>query len=465
MSKARSSLLLLTIVAVSGCADDASVDSTTPLPTAAATPSAALVGIDVGSEADLRAALDAASASGTRATIRLAPGTSIVLTSTLLHTGSSPLEIDGRGATLTGPDGHALAFTGGGDLVIRDLTVEGAGEHGIYVEVPAARAGTLAVTLRRVALRDNGFAGLWLDDQVHDSPASISLTVLETEVSGNNTAGIGEGLDYAGIIAAADKDGIRVNEGGMGDLTVFIQDSHFFGNQADAVELDETGPGDVLSRVVKSTFNDNGDQLQFPDEVPAGFPDDPSEYEKDLEDGFDIDENDDGSVRAHFVNVEANGNEDEGIDLDETFDGSIHVSGNGIVANNNFGAGIQLTESEDEPDTDGGIVVNLSNVTASDSRDSRGIRLEEFQAGDVIGRIVNGTFDGNDSDGFRIEQIDDGAIDFLFLGSVFTNNGSQGLQLEEAGTVTLVNPTFGGNGDGPEDDIDADGVEVIIQGR
>jgi hypothetical protein len=455
MKKTRA--LFLVPIAIGACGDE-------PLAlTAPADPSAALVEADVANEAELQAALDLAAAGETRSTIRLQRGVTITLTNTLTHAGSGPLEIDGRGATLVGPaGGDALDFTGGADLSIRDLTVQGSGEHGIYVEVPAGRAGTLSVVVRSVALRDNGFAGLWIDDQVHDSPASVSLQVLDSEVSGNNTAGIGEELDYDGVLAAADKDGIRVNEGGAGQLTLFMRNSHFFGNQADAIELDETGDGDVVSTVLNSTFNDNGDQLQFPDDPPAGFPGDPADYEKDLEDGFDIDENDAGSVIAHFVNVEVNDNEDEGIDLDEPYDGSIEMTGNNIVANGNFGAGIKLTESEEQPGSDGDIIVDLSNVTANGSRDSRGMRLEEFQGGDVLGRIVRGTFDGNASDGFRIEQIDEGAIGFDFLNTAFTNNGGRGLRLEAAGRVTLVKPTFGGNAGG---DRKTDGVEVVVRGN
>lgn len=457
MIKTRALFLLALVVAIGACSDTAGDSELTEA-------SATLVAKDVSSEDQLQTALDAASAAPTRSTVRLARGATIALNDTLTHTGSAALTIDGRGATIVGPDdANALAFTGGADLSISDLTVAGAGEHGIYVEVPEDRTGTLSVAVRSVVLRDNGFAGLWVDDQVNDSPASVSVRILQSEVSGNNTAGIGEDLDYDQILALADKDGVRVNEGGPGDLDLFIQDSVFFENQADGVELDETGDGDVLSKVLNSSFNDNGDQLQFPDEVPPGFPDDPDDYEKDLEDGFDIDENDEGGVWAHFVNVTANGNEDEGIDLDETFNGSIEMTGNDIVANDNFGAGIQLTESEEEPDTDGDIVLNVSNVTANDSRDSRGIRLEEFQAGDVLGQIVGASFDGNDSDGFRIECIDEGAIDFRFVKAAFTNNGGDGLQLEESGTVTLVNPFFDNNDD---DDINDDGgaVTVIILG-
>lgn len=456
MTKTRAALLPLCILTLIGACADTSVEP-------GGAEASVLIARNVSDAAGLQAALDAASASATRSTIRLERGVAIALTDTLTHTGAAALTLDGRGATITGPDdGNAFDFTGGADLTFRDLTIEGASEHGIYVEVPGDATGTLSVEARGCALRDNGFSGLWVDDQVNDSPASVSVRIVDCVVSGNNTAGIGEDLDYDTILALADKDGVRVNEGGLGDLRLFVQNSVFFENQADAVELDETGDGDVFSKVLNSTFDDNGDQLQFPDEVPPGFPGDPDDYEKDLEDGFDIDENDEGSVFAQFVNVTANGNEDEGIDLDETFNGSIEMIGNDIVANDNFGAGIQLTESEEQPDTDGDIVLNLRNVTANDSRDSRGIRLEEFQAGDVLGQIVGATFDGNDSDGFRIECIDDGTIDFRFVNASFTNNGGDGLQVEEAGTVTLVNPFFDSNAD---DDINEDGVTVIIRGR
>ena len=453
--KTRALLALCFLAGIGACADTAVEPG--------GAEASVLMARNVSDQAELQAALDAASVSATRSTIRLESGAVITLTDTLTHTGAAALTIDGRGATITGPDdGNAFDFTGGADLTFRDLTVEGASEHGIYVEVPGDAAGTISVEARGCTLRDNGFAGLWVDDQVNDSPASVFVRILDCEVSGNNTAGVGEELDYDEILALADKDGVRVNEGGLGDLRLFIKNSVFFENQADGVELDETGDGDVFSKVLNSSFDDNGDQLQFPDEVPPGFPDDPDDYEKDLEDGFDIDENDEGGVWAQFVNVTANGNEDEGIDLDETFNGSIEMTGNNIVANDNFGAGIQLTESEEQPDTDGDIVLRLSNVTANDSRDSRGVRLEEFQVGDVLGQIVGATFDGNDSDGFRIECIDDGAIDFRFVKTSFTNNGGDGLQVEESGTVTLVNPLFDNNGD---DDINEDGVSVITLGR
>ncbi len=460
----RRALLILPLTAALAVCSDAPVDTTQPEVDASWIGNG--YGRGIHDAAGLREALDAASRSHRPTVIRLKRGTTIELGATVTHTGSAPLVIDGRGGTIVGPtEGDGLAFVGGADLTFRNLPARGDGGNGIYVEVPAARTGTVRVEANDLTARDNGFAGLWVDDQVYDSPASISARLVRSTFTGNNTAGIGEALDYDQIVALADKDGLRVNEGGPGDLHVFIAHSAFFENQADGVEVDETGPGSVYSQVVSSRFDDNGDQLQFPDEVPPGFPDDPSEYEKDLEDGFDIDENDEGGVWARFRNVTANGNEDEGIDLDETFDGSIEMVGSHVVANDNFGAGIQLTESEDEPGSDGHVIVRLLNVEANDSRDSRGIRLEEFQAGDVLGRIVRGTFHDNDSDGVRIEEYGDGRIDFHFNASAFTGNGGEGLQAEENGTLSLVRPTFADNGDGPEDDIDADDdVEVIRRG-
>jgi len=107
--------------------------------------------------------------------------------------------------------------------------------------------------------------------------------------------------------------------------------------------------------------------------------------------------------------------------------------------------------------------VNLSNVTANDSRDSRGLHIEEFQSGDVLGHIVGATFDHNDSDGVRVEDYDGGDIELRIANATFTSNGGGGLQAGESGTVTLLRPFFDGNGAA---DINEDGTAtVVITGR
>ncbi len=456
MIKARALLVLPLAVAIGACGD---TDVLPTSPEGVEQPSAGFLSGSVSSAQGLQRALDRAAGSYSPSRITIRRGAVIHLDETLTYDGAGALSIQANGATLVGPaKGNALDFYGGGDITIRGLTVTGAAEHGIYAEVPGDRTGTFHFSMTGVELRENGFAGLWIDDQVHNSAAGVSLRVVGSTVVGNNTAGVGEVLTYDQVLALADKDGIRVNEGGAGDLHSTIRNSEFYWNQADGVELDETGDGDVYSYIYSSRFDDNGDQLQFPDEAPAGFPDDPDDYEKDLEDGFDIDENDEGSIYAWFSNVTAFSNEDEGIDLDETFNGSIHMAGARIVANENFGAGIQLTESEEQEGTDGDIVLGLLNVTTNGSRDSRGIRLEEFYGGDIRGLLTRYTADGNDSDGMRVEEYDDGEIDLRIWRGAFTNNGGDGLQLEENGAVTLINALFDNNDD---DDINADDDVVV----
>lgn len=428
------SILLLTLAPLGACSDSVVAPEDSALHTLTAEAPAWL-----GDASAIQAALDEAATSSTLSVIRLEPGAIIDLAAPLTYTGSAPLHIDGRGAVINGPAAaNALEFTGGADLRIDDLTVQGAGEHGIWMPIPAQRSGTVRVELRGVTAADHGFAGVWIDDQVGDSPAGLDVLVDRSVISGNNTAGVGQGTDLA---ALADKDGLRVNEGGLGDLRLVVRDSWFGGNQADALELDETGEGDVLSDVRHSWFVGNGAQEQFPE---------------DLEDGFDIDEAGPGSIYASFVDVVASGNEDEGIDLDEAGDGDIVMTGNRIVADDNLDEGIKLTEEDG-----GDLHLDLRHVEAMGSRDSRGMRAEELGDGALTGRITGSTFADNDNDGLRLDEEDAGAMDVRVQVSAFTGNGGDGLQATGNGVLTLVGTTFDGN----DNDTDVDGgIELVTQG-
>jgi hypothetical protein len=195
----------------------------------------------------------------------------VSLTSTLTYAGPQELRIEGRGATITGPaGGDALTVTGGADLTLRDVTVAGAGGHGVYVDVPAGAAGTVDVALHGVALATTperalgGGPGACVPRRrVADHPGEPDRA--------ERLPGRGRVRDF---------DGVRVNEGGAGDLELEMHRVVVTGNAADGVELDEKGVGDVAARVQHTVFDDNGDQPQNPD---------------DLEDGFDIDEADAGT--------------------------------------------------------------------------------------------------------------------------------------------------------------------------
>jgi hypothetical protein len=380
---------------------------------------------EIASAADLQAALADVSAGG-HATIRLARNATIVLDQTVEYDGAADIHLRGRGATLVGPaGGDALRFTGAGGLHVDDLTVSGAFAHGIYVEVPANRTGTFDVRLTHVTLADNGFSGLWIDDQVHASPASLDVRIRDSRIVRNNWRGVGEGTDLAEL---ADKDGVRVNEGGPGDLTFLVHNSWVEDNQADGIELDETGPGDVRSDVRHTSFVNNGAQEQFPD---------------DLEDGFDIDEAGAGSIHARFVDVHVTGHQDEGIDLDESDAGSVYASMTRVTSVANQSDNISITESEEVDDDEtlageGDIVVDFRSVDASEriaNDDGDGIKLEEFGVGEVRGQIVRSRIANNDDDGLQVDEQGPGG-----------------------GLLTLIKVLFEGNGD---DDINSD-VEVVI---
>lgn len=390
MNPVRRLALPVLLLAATACSDVG--------PTASrAEPQAAVFGVGGGLSdgTTIQAALDEAAASNAPAFIKLAPGAYVALDAPLRYTGLAVLRIEGSGATIEGPaSGNAIESTGGADLYIDDLTVTGAGEHGVYVEVPAGRTATQRVDVSGSILSNNGFAGLWIDDQVHDSPAGLAVRVARTEVLGNNIAGVGVGDD---LPALADKDGIRINEGGPGDLSLDVLDSWFEGNEADALELDETGDGDVHARVWRTSFVDNGAQRQFPE---------------DLEDGFDIDEAGDGSIFADLRDVYVTGHQDEGIDLDELDAGSVHMTMLRVTSLANRDDNVSVTESEevDEDDSlagEGDIIVRLRQVDLSernDDGDGDGLKLEEFGAGQVDALVEHSRIANNDDDGIQIDE-------------------------------------------------------------
>jgi hypothetical protein len=333
-----------------------------------------------------REAVDMANSDPSVTVIQFANGIgTIELATSVIYTGTQPLRIDGRGAVIDGPDnGDGFAANGGGDLTLRRLTFRNAYGNGVFVEVPAAANGMLKVSLEDVTLETNGLHGLHIDDQVDDindtgsdSDAGVHLSMASSIVAGN---GLRPDI--------SDYDGVRVDEGGVGDLVVTVHKSSYWGNYGDGLEVDERGDGDVHADVRHSDFDDNGDQPQNPD---------------DLEDGFDIDEGEAGSIYARLVHVTAKDNEDEGIDFDEEGTGDIRTTMNQVTATENKDENIQFTEDEEEL-AGGSIYARFNNVTANASRDGDGIKLEEFAAGDLTLQVVNSAVNYNADDGFQLEQ-------------------------------------------------------------
>ena len=122
----------------------------------------------------------------------------------------------------------------------------------------------------------------------------------------------------------SDRDGIRVDQTGSGSIQWHDKNSSFVGNGGDGVELDEAGAGGVKVHLSGSVFEANGAYF-FGRSGEEGFADVSEKTGFDLDDGFDIDEEGDGDVRAVLKRVRVLSNFDEGIDFDELNSGLLSV--------------------------------------------------------------------------------------------------------------------------------------------
>jgi hypothetical protein len=398
----RSTLGWTTLVAlgVAACGTDAT-DQEVGAP--ADSPSTIVVTSSGAGAGSLSEALARASADPRISEIALAPGVTSVGARTLSFTGSQLLTIDGRGATLSG---ETLAITGAmHGVVIRNLTVADAPGNGIEIDVPAAATGEFEVRLVNVTVTDAVDHGVLVEDQENNSAAGIVLDVTQSTFTGNgNVAGA----------SVSDRDGIRVNEGGMGNIRARIVNSRFTNNGADGVELDEQGAGDVQLEVVGTAFDENG-------------PFDPEDYD----DGIDVDEAGDGDIVARFTNATANGNFDQGIDLNENDAGNLDVKLVNVTANGNGAEGIDL-EEDDDADGGGDLVTEFTNVEASRNGGldgGPGAKIEEDGPGSLMASLTRVTASDNDEAGLSLEQ--------------------QGRTGDARGQVTIRNLVAEGNPDGP----------------
>ena len=433
--------------------------------------------------ASLQAALDAASASGGSIIIQ----GEIVLDDPLTYSGDEALTLIGRrGARIVGPTneiaapslsnarvgeetvGDGLQILGEPDLIIRNVDFEGQTGHGIYFELTGDATGTVQVDFSNVGFEGQGLTGMWVEDQAGGSEAlpepinsDASIHLAFRNVTVTNT-GFAEDeaqscrpLPEEDGCPWADFDGMRINEGGLGDITFSITGAVFTGNAGDGIELDETGAGSAAGSVSRSAFNLNGLQPQFP---------------ADVEDGFDIDEVGEGGVSLTMTNVDVNDNIDEGVDLDENAGGDVFFKARNLVTTGNVDENIKITESEDDPTGEGDIILDLVGVTANGSLDSRGARFEEFGVGGVVGSIQNSTFsDNTEDDGLRIDEEGTGSVDVALTRVASSGNDGQGLQVTENGLgdieMSIVASEFAGNGNTAVEmeEEDAGGHDVVIR--
>ena len=292
----------------------------------------------------------------------------VELKTPVVYTGAQGITIEGEGAEISQKGStHLLVANGGGNLYLENISFTNAIRSGIVVSVPK---GDLPreqiVSIRNVVLSRNGWYGLHFDDRSGgdgtgaDSSSSLRFLMINSTVSGNNS-------DPAR--SAADKDGVRIDEGGAGGVTVVISGSVLSKNSADGIEIDETGGGDVLVTLIGSSFDGNGDQPQKP---------------SDLEDGVDIGEAGPGDIHLKITKSTINSNRNEGLDLDEAGDGAIYLSAVDLEASKNTDGNIKMTQLQN-----GSISALMRNVTVTESRRGDGAKLESFDNGNDRNAVGN----------------------------------------------------------------------------
>ncbi len=402
----------------------------------------------VSSDADsgrgsFRAAVEAANHRSSISLILFLPGVDATLESDVEYTGSQLLVIAGfvaivRGAETATPaetwDGGLIKATGGGDLKISSLSLLNSFNNGIGVFVPADATGTQSLTLHRVTIRGARFHGVFFDGQLStgfntddvlhpecedpypfDSDASHFLTIGQSTISGNGTlaGGFQTGPEFVvdGVTflkgCPADFDGVRVDDGGLGDITALVSYSHVDDNLADGIEYDESEDGSVKALMFGSSVSRNGE---------TGT--------DDLDDGFDIDEAGEGDLEVLVVNSEFLDNRDEGLDFDEDDGGSVDVALYGVVSSRNEDEGFKIDETGD-----GDLVALVQDSVINESLSQQGIDLTEEDEGDYSVQIIDSAVKFNDDEGVASEQVAPGTGLLTIIDSDLTENGDPSLDL------------------------------------
>ena len=426
--KTTRTVLLLSALVIGGCSD---ADQSPVAPVAESSVNGLMV-LHVTSSADVgpgsfRDAVAQANANASIGKILLRPRLRpIELMSTVVYTGAQDLVLAGQGATLDGSGLSAGATTflanGGGDLVITGITFRDAPGHGMIVQVPADAEGTQRVALRDVAALGNLGHGVEINDQQDPDDAGDPDNGIRGNAAGSNASLVVDVVDSnfdGNGFGTVDRDGLRVNEGGLGDLTFSITGSTAVDNGADGVELDERGEGSLSFRILRSHFSRNGDYDQSAD--------------PDKDDGFDADEADAGDFLASVLLSTANDNFEEGFDFNENDAGDMRVTMKLSEASGNPEEGIDL-EEDDDWQGGGDLVADLDQVTANGNTTADGhggIKIRERGDGNLEAVVRGSEASGNTAAGIHMREQAAGSLEATVTGATAGDNGLEGIFLRE----------------------------------
>jgi len=444
----------LAALAVAACSESPVSPVSPDLPATAAviaTGDVIVANANTAGAGSFRDAVEQANADPSIQSIAFEPSVNTInLQSGVLFTGTQDLTIHGNHATIDGAAAGGAAFTatGGGDLTVIALTIRNAPGEGVRVEVPASATGTITVSLSDVHILANAGHGVLVNDQedpsapegvqpnAKGSAASVAVVVTDSRFIGNG-------------YSVSDRDGLRVNEGGEGDLRLTLSRVQAVDNAADGVEIDERGAGDVHIDVSRTSFTRNG---KF----------DPA----DLDDGFDVDEYNGGSIIGTIASTSANHNFEEGFDVNENNAGDLRVDFSEVEAGWNGEEGIDLEEDDDfgaadDPNGGGGdLVTVMTGIRTTGNGDAAdgALKIREKEVGSLSATLTDIVSTENVGSGVFLRESSDGSSVVSLEKVVSTGNRAgvldpfslgHGIELLESGggnlTATVANATVAAN--------------------
>ncbi len=376
-----------------------------------------------------RAAIDEANADPSVTEIRLSSGLgTIASASPLVYSGPQAIAIVGGGAVVdaSAAGGDGLVLAAHSAVSVRDLTVRSAQGNGISVLVDGAATGIVNVVLTNVEVQGNGGHGVLVNDQVDylSNPDATtnggSDATLHVEVTGSRFIENG--------FSALDRDGLRLNEGGLGDLDVQLNDLVVRGNGGDGIELDERSEGSALFKLRGSTLTGNG-----------------SFSAEDYDDGIDVDELDAGDLRGAITNSTISDNWEQGVDLNENHAGHLVIAMTDVVASGNAEEGIEFEEDDDFAgggDLVATLVRTTTNGNARNDGDA-GLKLREKGDGNVDAHITGAISNGNTAGGILIREDAGGNLTTTVRDAVANQNAGHGIQYDENGNGVLSGKLIG----------------------
>jgi hypothetical protein len=276
------------------------------------------------------------------------------------------------------------------------------------------------IDLRNVVIQETGGHGVLINDQTFPEEAG------DPDAEPDPIPPTPDGSDASVVVAiigsrfqkngfgAGDRDGVRVNEGGAGDLIATVTGSVVDRNGGDGIELDERGGGNAEFEISDVQLTRNGKQ-------------DP----EDLDDGLDVDESLDGDVLGTVSRSAANDNYEEGWDLNENDAGNFVVDMTAVEANRNGEEGVDFEEDDDFAGG-GDLTTELDRVAANgNAGGDAGLKIREKGDGNLASLVGDATADGNDTDGINIREDSTGNLGATVDHSTADRNTGDGIHFDE----------------------------------